>query len=366
MTDTITLPRATVQQALEALRSSTDYRSGSVIQVEAAENLCEALERPEQGPIGWLDGNETLAEFMHRDLKAAHDRRGSATPREFTIPVYLAPPAAQPEQEPVGEVLNERGEIDYISYVPAVGTQIYTTPPAAQPEQKPVAPDDESICDDWISASDSDGIAYDGPSFECGYKIGRIAERDAQPEQEPKHVVKSNGRHSPLLTHMMNKRDTTPPTAQPENGDIRALKYRIHELEGEVIGYKRMIEEAALKKLADLGQQIEQEPVAWTPVAESLPKSGVKVLAYYRNRLGNLRRIRAMWTAAKTEEANGDAEACIEYDEAADTYYVTEGWYECIDNWDDYSSVAVTEGEVTHWMPLPQPPIEAHGIKEGT
>jgi len=40
------------------------------------------------------------------------------------------------------------------------------------------------------------------------------------------------------------------------------LKYRIHELEGEVIGYKRIIEEAALKKLADLGQEIEQEPVA--------------------------------------------------------------------------------------------------------
>ena len=53
------------------------------------------------------------------------------------------------------------------------------------------------------------------------------------------------------------------PAAQPEHGDIRALKYRIHELEGEVIGYKRMIEEAALKKLADLGQQLEQAPVAW-------------------------------------------------------------------------------------------------------
>jgi hypothetical protein len=42
---------------------------------------------------------------------------------------------AQPEQEPVGEVLNERGEIDYISYVPLVGTHLYATPPAAQPEQ---------------------------------------------------------------------------------------------------------------------------------------------------------------------------------------------------------------------------------------
>jgi hypothetical protein len=38
----------------------------------------------------------------------------------------------QPEQEPVGEVLNERGEIDYISYVPPVGTSVYTAPPAAQ------------------------------------------------------------------------------------------------------------------------------------------------------------------------------------------------------------------------------------------
>jgi hypothetical protein len=29
---------------------------------------------------------------MHRDLKADHDKRGSATPREYTIPVYAAPP----------------------------------------------------------------------------------------------------------------------------------------------------------------------------------------------------------------------------------------------------------------------------------
>jgi hypothetical protein len=35
---------------------------------------------------------------------------------------------AQPEQEPVCEVLNERGEVDYISYVPSVGTPLYTAP----------------------------------------------------------------------------------------------------------------------------------------------------------------------------------------------------------------------------------------------
>ena len=32
------------------------------------------------------------------------------------------------QQEPVCEVLNERGEVDYISYVPPVGTPLFTAP----------------------------------------------------------------------------------------------------------------------------------------------------------------------------------------------------------------------------------------------
>jgi hypothetical protein len=50
-------------------------------------------------------------------------------------------------QEPVavGEVVNERGEVDYISYVPPVGTALYTTPPAAQREW--VGLTDEEIID---------------------------------------------------------------------------------------------------------------------------------------------------------------------------------------------------------------------------
>jgi hypothetical protein len=41
-------------------------------------------------------------------------------------------------------------------------------------------------------------------------------------------------------------RDATKMMAQPEQepfiGNIRALKYRIHELEGEVIGYKQILD----------------------------------------------------------------------------------------------------------------------------
>ena len=94
----------------------------------------------------------------------------------------------------------------------------------------------------------------------------------------------------------------------------------------------------------------------WIPTADQMPDSGRTVLACYTNALGNVRRIRAAWVAAKTEEANTDSEIS-EYDEASDTFYDPEGWYEQIDNWDDYSAVAVHQGDITHWMPLPDPPV---------
>ena len=98
-----------------------------------------------------------------------------------------------------------------------------------------------------------------------------------------------------------------------------------------------------------------QQPVAWTSVKDVMPKSGVTVLVCYRNSHGNVRRIRAKWTPAKTDEANAEFD-WGEYDEESDTYWTPEGWYECIDNWDEFSSVMVSEGEITHWMPLPLAP----------
>ena len=97
---------------------------------------------------------------------------------------------------------------------------------------------------------------------------------------------------------------------------------------------------------------------AWVPVAERMPPPGSVVLVAYRNQLGHWRRIRAEWVAAKTQEADIDNEFA-EYDEATDTYYTPEGWYERINNWDDYSSVKVSKGEPSHWMHLPLPPASA-------
>ncbi|ASC63636.1 hypothetical protein B9P52_04715 [Achromobacter denitrificans] len=53
-----------------------------------------------------------------------------------------------------------------------------TRVPVADEDDQPTAPDDDAIAECWVTASDCDGIAYDGPSFERGYRLGEIAERD--------------------------------------------------------------------------------------------------------------------------------------------------------------------------------------------
>jgi hypothetical protein len=105
-------------------------------------------------------------------------------------------------------------------------------------------------------------------------------------------------------------------------------------------------------------------PAGWVPVTERMPPSGVIVLACYRNSAGNLRRIRAEWVADKTQESGSESDIGA-YDEATDTYYDPEGWYERIDNWDDgFSAVGVNQGEVTHWMPLPAAPAAPGGAHD--
>jgi hypothetical protein len=61
MTDTITLPRATVQQALEALeyiRSTTVWQADKHAANPAITALRAALEQPEQEPVAWCDIEE--------------------------------------------------------------------------------------------------------------------------------------------------------------------------------------------------------------------------------------------------------------------------------------------------------------------
>ena len=85
-------------------------------------------------------------------------------------------------------------------------------------------------------------------------------------------------------------------------------------------------------------------PAGWKPI-ETAPKDGRKLILFYRNSNSKARTVMAKWVT-DDEAAETDA----------DGVGLEGGWYECIDNWDDYCQVAIHEGEPTHWMPLPATP----------
>ena len=99
-------------------------------------------------------------------------------------------------------------------------------------------------------------------------------------------------------------------------------------------------------------------PTKWIPVTERLPESGIHVLACCRvkwlNGNGRSYVCDAFYSAPKTEVCSYNDDIDAEYDEETDEYYMPEGWWEVIKNWDDYSCVAIADF-VTHWMPLPEP-----------
>ena len=94
----------------------------------------------------------------------------------------------------------------------------------------------------------------------------------------------------------------------------------------------------------------------WISVDDELPDPGKKVIVYYKNYNGLGRTIMAYHAPRWTIESDAEAETYDEYNEVLDCYYAMPGWYEQIDNWPDYASCFVNEGEITHWKPAPPEP----------
>ena len=104
--------------------------------------------------------------------------------------------------------------------------------------------------------------------------------------------------------------------------------------------------------------------LTWIPASE-LPEED-QVIATYLNSYGKRRRVMAVYIRQYEEEAGVDDESCVEYCEEQDEWYLKEGWYELIDNLGDYSSVAIVEGVVDYWMPVPPAPDTVSDGREVT
>ena len=90
----------------------------------------------------------------------------------------------------------------------------------------------------------------------------------------------------------------------------------------------------------------------WQPANEA--PDGVEVLATYKNEYGHRRVVRANWLARYKHEANDSDFYEFPPDGGEDegVAYAPEGWYELIDNWDDYSSVFINY-QVDYFCELP-------------
>ena len=108
--------------------------------------------------------------------------------------------------------------------------------------------------------------------------------------------------------------------------------------------------------LAMLVNSLEILPSAqpdWIPVSKRLPDMTALVTVetkVYKHRYV----CEAVWIPRWSKKAEYDNwEDCSEYNEDEDEYYVLEGWYERVHNWDEYSYVGI-EDDVIAWMPLPE------------
>ena len=128
----ITALRKALEQQAEALQAMNDQlTTGTSIMLDG--------KRVDPASV-YKKAEPVAAESITDAMMNLVDRLGSEWKQvDLRAWQHLLVYAPQQQAEPVGEVIDERGEVDYISYVPPVGTALYTASPQqqAKPVQEP-------------------------------------------------------------------------------------------------------------------------------------------------------------------------------------------------------------------------------------
>ena len=140
----------------------------------------------------------------------------------------------------------------------------------------------------------------------------------------------------------------------PYNMDNEGCGHDTFALERDALALIRQQQER-IKEL-EAGQK-------WISVKDRMPESGKHVLVTceIRSLYGYKKQYVCEAYYAEnhsiSEGKYSEDTDCYDYSEEDDEYYLKEGWYEVIHNWDEYGSVVIGDF-VTNWMPLPEPSKE--------
>jgi len=117
---------------------------------------------------------------------------------------------------------------------------------------------------------------------------------------------------------------------------------------------KKMVIDAVKEMMEKDRLKLQNEPngYQWKTI-DTAPKDGREVLVFYKNEQGKGRIVKARYVGRFTVECDDDTYQ-VDYDEN-DIPYCPEGWYEQVDNYDDFAEFYM-ERNITHWMKLPSYP----------
>lgn len=118
----------------------------------------------------------------------------------------------------------------------------------------------------------------------------------------------------------------------------------------------RALSSRGIHTIAQLDAAIKPDPrvvpMFWTPIPPTSEMDpGKDVLLMCQNPSGKTYVVIGCWIPQYWDEVCDEDNS--EYCEEKDEYFCTAGWYEQIQNWDDYGSIAITD-TVTHYMPIPK------------